>query len=327
MITSKDVANKAGVSVSTVSRVFSNPKMISEKARTKVLKAAEELHYIPNTTARNLKMNISNTFGVIVSDSENPFYLKVVREFNRLPSNKDIKTLIMFSEEDSEKEYSDIISLVSSKVQSIMFTPTSESNEKIETLLISNQIPALQLYRKKFNAIDSLIMDDGYGTYLATKELIQNGHKNIVLLDYKLSIPTHRDDGYKKAFQEAGLEYDQKNIIKFSFEDDFYGVIYNLLKNRKHTAYIPTGDKMIHTLCRCLGDLDLKIKEDVSVIAYDDVTMAKYINLSAVSHPFQEIASTANKIIQNRIEYPDSKPQEVYLKPFLIKRDSVKNIK
>ncbi len=327
MITSKDVANKAGVSVSTVSRVFSNPKMISEKARTKVLKAAEELHYIPNTTARNLKMNISNTFGVIVSDSENPFYLKVVREFNRLPSNKDIKTLIMFSEEDSEKEYSDIISLVSSKVQSIMFTPTSESNEKIETLLISNQIPALQLYRKKFNAIDSLIMDDGYGTYLATKELIQNGHKNIVLLDYKLSIPTHRDDGYKKAFQEAGLEYDQKNIIKFSFEDDFYGVIYNLLKNKKHTAYIPTGDKMIHTLCRCLGDLDLKIKEDVSVIAYDDVTMAKYINLSAVSHPFQEIASTANKIIQNRIEYPDSKPQEVYLKPFLIKRDSVKNIK
>ena len=326
MITSKDVANKAGVSVSTVSRVFSNPKMISEKVRNRVLQVAEELHYIPNTTARNLKMNTSNTVGVIISDSENPFYLKIIREFNRLPSNKDIKTLVMFSEEDSEKEYSDIISLVSSKVQSIMFTPTSESSEKIEALLTSNQIPALQLYRKKFDNIDSLIMDDGYGAYLATKELIENGHKDIVLLDYKLLIPTHRDDGYIQAFKEAGLEYNPNNIIKFSFEDDFYDTIYKLLKDKKHTAYIPTGDKMVHTLCRCLSDLNLKIKEDISVIAYDDITMAKYINLSAISHPFQEIASTANKIIQNRINSPDSKPQEVYLKPFLIKRDSVKKI-
>lgn len=326
MITSKDVAIKAGVSISTVSRVFSNPKMISEKVRKKVLDAAEELHYIPNTAARNLKMNISNTVGVIVSDSENPFYLRVIREFNRLPSNKDIKTMIMFSEEDSQKEYSDIISLVSSKVQSIMFTPTSESSEKIETLLISNQIPTLQLYRKKFNNIDSLIMDDSYGAYLATKELIDNGHKNIVLLDYKLSIPTHRDDGYIQAFKDAGLEYDPNNIIKFSFEEDFYDTIYNLLKNKKYTAYIPTGDKMIHTLCRCLSDLNLKIKEDISIIAYDDITMAKYINLSAVSHPFEEIANTANKIIRNRIEHPDSKPQEIYLQPFLIRRDSVKKI-
>ncbi len=83
---------------------------------------------------------------------------------------------------------------------------------------------------------------------------------------------------------------------------------------------------MIHTLCRCLSDLNLKIKDDISIIAYDDITMAKYINLSAISHPFQEIAITANKIIQNRIEFPDSKPQEIFLKPFLVKRGSVKEI-
>ena len=137
MITSKDVAIKAGVSVSTVSRVFSHPNLISEKVREKVLAVAEELHYVPNTNARDLKLNKTNTMGVIISDSENPFYVKVLREFTFLPSNKDIKTFIMFSEEDSEKEYTDIVSLISSKVQAILFTPTGEANEKIETLLVS----------------------------------------------------------------------------------------------------------------------------------------------------------------------------------------------
>ena len=324
MITSKDVANKAGVSVSTVSRVFSNPELISEKVRERVLKVAEELNYIPDTTARNLKMNKRNTVGVIVSDSENPFYVRVIREFNALPSNKDIKTFIMFSEENPEKEYSDIVSLVSSKVQAILFTPTGESNKKIESVLISNEIPALQLYRKKFDRIDSLIIDDGYGAYLATKELIKNGHKDIVLLDYKLSIPTHRDDGYIRAFKEAGIKYNPNNIVKFSFDDEFDKKF--LLKDRNHTAYIPTGAKMIHTLYRCLGDLNLKAKEDVSIIAYDDIAMAKYLNLSAISHPFQDIAIAANKIIQNRIENPNCDPQEILLKPFLINRDSVKKI-
>ena len=327
MITSKDVALKAGVSVSTVSRVFSHPNLISEKVREKVLAVAEELHYVPNTNARDLKMNKRNTMGVIISDSENPFYVKVLREFTFLPSNKDIKTFIMFSEEDSEKEYTDIVSLISSKVQAILFTPTGEANEKIETLLVSNDVPALQLYRKKFDKIDSLLIDDGYGAYLATKELIENGHRDIVLLDYKLSIPTHRDDGYIKAFKEAGLEYDPNNIIKFTFDSDFYQPFFELLKNKKHTAYIPTGDKMIHTLYRCLGDLNLKIKDDVSVVAYDDITMAKYLNLSAISHPFEDIAITANKILQNRAEHPESKPQNVLLKPFLIKRDSIRRIK
>lgn len=327
MITSKDVAIKAGVSVSTVSRVFSNPDLISKKVRERVLQVAEELHYVPDTTARNLKLNKRNTIGVIISDSENPFYVKVIREFTFLPNNKDIKTFIMFSEEDSEKEYADIVSLISSKVQAIMFTPTGDADQRIETLLLSNEVPALQLYRKKFDKIDTLLMDDGYGAYLATKELIENGHKDIVLLDYKLAIPTHRDDGYIRAYKEAGLKHNPNNIIKFTFDSDFYDTIYKLLKDKKHTAYIPTGDKMIHTLYRCVADLNLKIKEDISVIAYDDITMAKYLNLSAISHPFQEIATTANQIIQNRINFPESKPQEVLLKPFLINRDSVKTIK
>ena len=327
MITSKDVANKAGVSVSTVSRVFSNPKLISEKVRQRVLEVAEELHYVPDTNARDLKLNKRNTIGVIISDSENPFYVKVLRQFTFLPSNKDIKTLIMFSEENPEKEYADVVSLVSSKVQAVLFTPTGDANEKIESILVSNGIPALQLYRKKFNQIDSLLIDDGYGAYLATKELIENGHKDIVLLDYKLAIPTHRDDGYIKAFEEAGLKYSPNNIVKLNFDNDFYETITNLLRDKKHTAFIPTGDKMIHTLYRCLGDLNLKIKEDISVIAYDDITMAKYLNLSAVSHPFEDIALTASKILLNRAEHPESKPQNLLLKPFLIKRDSIRKIK
>ena len=325
MVTSKDVAMKAGVSVSTVSRVFSNPKLISQKVRERVLEAAEELHYIPDSTARNLKLNKRNTIGVIISDSDNPFYIKVLRELNNI-TKEDMKSFVMFSEEKEELEYADIVSLISSKVQAILFTPASGTNKKIKSLLKSNDVPALQLYRQKFDDMDSLVIDDAYGAYLATKELIKNGHRDIILLDYDLTIPTHRSDGYVRAFEEAGLKYNPNNIVKFTFDDELEETFIKLLKDKKHTAFIPTGSKMIHTLYRCMGDLNLKVKEDISIVAYDDIDMAKYLNLTAISHPFNKIALTANEIIKKRISKPNNEPIHILLKPFLIKRDSIKNI-
>jgi len=327
MITSKDVAIKAGVSVSTVSRVFSNHESISEKVRKKVLAVAEELHYIPDTRARNLKLNKRNTYGVIISDSNNPFYLKVITRFNALPDNRDMKMLIMFSEEDASLEYSNIISLLSSKVRAVLFTPTGESDAKIEPMLVANEVPGLQLYRHKFDGLDFLAIDDAYGAYLATKELIDNGHRDIALIDYDLAVPTHRDEGYIRAFKEANLPYKKRNIIRLRFNDNIDDTMMEVLRNKEHTAIIPVGAIMIHSLYRCLNNLNLRVKEDISIVGYDDVNMAEYLGLTVISHPFRDIAFVANEIIKNRINDPKMKPQHVCLKPFLISRDSVKKIK
>ena len=326
MATIKDVAKKANVSPSTVSRVFSRPELISEKVRRKVIKTANELNYILDSRGRNLKLNIKDTCGVIISDSENPFYLKVIHEMSKLPAYKDKKTFIMFSEEKSDLEYSSIISLLSSNVDTVFFTPTDDANPKIEEIFKQNNVSSLQLYRNKFDSLDSLIIDDCYGAYLATKTLIENGHTNIILFDIDISIPTGRPEGYKKAFKEFGLKVKNSNIVKIRFDQNFEEIIYKAIKDIKPTAIITTGNAMTHIAYKLFKENDIRVYDDISLIAYDDIDMAKYLGLTVISHPYEEIASKALEIINERKENPDKEPIHQTIKPFIILRNSVKKL-
>lgn len=327
MITSKDVAKKVGVSVSTVSRVFSNSPKISDEVKAKVKKAAEELHYIPNGNARNLKLNKSNTYGFVITNSGNPFYIKVVTQFsNEIASDKS-QIFMTFSDEDSEKELSNVKSLLSSKIRALLFTPTSDSSSEIGEMVLSNNIPTLQLFRHKFDNLDSLLIDDCHGTYLAVKELIKNGHRKIALLDTNVKITTHRAEGYKQAFEEAGLEFDPKYIALVPFgSSQAYEIISQKMEELKPTAVISVAAQKTHLVFRYLSEHDLKIKDDVSLIAYDDIEMAEHLNVTVVSHPFEEIAKSIHELIVRREKNPSAKPETKVLQPFLTIRDSIKDI-
>lgn len=327
MISSKDVARASGVSVSTVSRVFSRPEMVNVKTREIVLKVAKEMHYIPDVTAKSLKLNHSNIIGMVISDISNPFYLHAAKELSTSEGCEDKKFFITFSQEDPILELNSVSSLIGSKADIIIFTPCDESKNEVERLITANDVPAIQVYRRKYDNLDSLIIDDAFGTYLATKELIKNGHSNILLYDYQISTPTHREDGYIKAFEEAGIAYNPNNIIKSKFADDFYHVVKQTIEEKKPTAVIPSGNLFIDALRKYLRNNNLKIKDDLSVVSYDDTDISRALNISAISHPFKSITEQLNNIINMRLaEEGDKKPIHLVIKPFFVSRDSIAKI-
>lgn len=325
MVSSKDVAKMAGVSVSTVSRVFSNPDLVNSETAQRVLEIAAKLHYVPNISARSLKLQRSDLLGVVLSDISNPFYIKVLKDVYDHSQGR-YRFLVVFSEEDKEKEAETIETLISSNVASLIFTPVAESDPGIEEALMTNGVPALQLYRRTYDNFDSLTFDDAYGAYLATRELIEKGHRDIILFDYDIEIPTHREEGYQRAFQEAGLEFKAENFIRVNIREDVNAVIRTHLSKKHFTAVIPVSSILAHAAINYLHSQSLRIGEDVSVIIYDDIPLAQLSDISVVSHPFAKITTTISELIEGRLAQPNRPAQHKKLKPFLIKRSSVKDL-
>lgn len=325
MVSSKDVAKMAGVSVSTVSRVFSNSDLVNRETAQRVLDVAAKLHYVPNISARSLKLQRSDLLGVVLSDISNPFYIQVLKDVFDY-SQGSYRFLVVFSEEDKEKEAEAIETLISSNVASLIFTPVAGSNPGITEALTNNGIPALQLYRNTYDNFDSLIIDDAYGAYLAARELIENGHRDIVLLDYDVEIPTHREEGYKRAFQEAGLTCREDHFIRINIREDVNAVIGKHLSEKNFTAVIPVSSILAHAAINYLHARSLRIGEDVSVIIYDDIPLAQLSGISVVSHPFDKLTTTISEMIQGQLDQPGRPAQHKELKPFLIRRSSVKRL-
>ncbi len=326
MVTSKDVAKAANVSISTVSRVYSNPKLVNEETIQKVKKIAAELNYFPNITAKSLKLNITNIIGVVLSDINNPFYIHILKQMSDNDLIKNYRFFVVFSEETEQIEYDCISSLISSKVDALIFTPIGTSSNKIESMILDNDIASLQLYREVYSHIDSMIIDDEYGAYLATKELLDNGHTNIVLIDYLLAIPTNRDKGYIRAFEEKGISYDPKNIIKMDITSNYEDELFTLLDEIKPTAIIPASYIFANSTFSYMQSRNLSIKKDISLVIYDDNEVAQFMNISVISHPLTEIANTSSSMIINRLKNPSLPPQHIMIKPFIIRRDSVKSL-
>ncbi len=326
MVTSKDVAKIANVSASTVSRVFSNPALVNKETSEKVLNVAKQLHYVPNVAARNLKLNKSGIFGVVLSDLNNTFYTYILREMFPEIQKKEYRLFMVFSEEDAAIELDSIEKLVASSAEIIVFTPVQQRVKAIENTFLRNRIASLQLYRCAYDKIDSLTIDDAYGTYLATKELIEHGHRNIALIDYDLEIPTNRDFGYIRAYEEMGLSYNPRNILRLSPVADYASAIATTLSEIKPSAIIPVSSVFASATISYLKHAGLRIKDDVSIIVYDDVTYAEFLDLSVISHPLQEIAETAANMVFERIGHFDGEPVHRQIKPFLLRRNSVRRI-
>lgn len=328
MVSSKQVADLAGVSISTVSRVFSNPNLVNKKTLEKVLKIANELNYVPDINARALKLNRSNIIGVIISDISNPFYLQILKgimSYSEIFEN-NYRFYITFSNEDKVIEMASLRSLVSSQVDYVIFTPVEYKSEQLESFLLSNHIPALQLFRHAYDSMDSITIDDEYGTYLATKELLNNNHKNILLIDLDVPTPTGRDNGYKKAFVEQSINVDEKLIKKISFHCNVEEEVRKILEENSYSAVIPCTESITNAVLEYMKNNHIKIKDDVSIVSYDDSECCRLFNITSITHPINNIVESFMEIFKLRLNNPSLNNKHISLLPNIEYRDSIKKI-
>ncbi|MDF2568212.1 MAG: hypothetical protein K0R90_1668 [Oscillospiraceae bacterium] len=324
-VTLKDIARVTKISVSTVSRALRNPDKVSDKKCKIIMNAVEELGYIPNFFASNLKANDTTNIGFIINDVQNTFFNQIIRVVEDILTDYGYKLIISFGTQSELGADSKIKSLLSSSVKVILFSPNVKSKET-ERLLKQKSIYTLQLFTDMYEGFDSLIVDDYNGTYMATKRLLQDGHTKIMIAGFDNVVWRERLKGYIKAYKEADIPLDKNYICSFSNAEYLADKVSTKIMLLRPTALIPVADQFGVASIKAIENLNLKIPDDISLICYDDSVWADLLGVSVVTHPIEDLGKKiADMLIAGIRDYQNNpKITKEVIEPFILDRKSIK---
>ena len=328
MVTIKDIEKYTGISMATISRAIRNPNSVSAEKLKIINEAIEKLGYIPNYYASNLKGNNGSNIGLIVNDVQNPFFNSLIRSIETHLEKEKLRLLISFGLSENDSIEDKIKNFIASGVSGIMFSPNTINTTNIENLLNQNNVYALQLFTKVYDKIDSVLVDDFYGTYLATKRLILSGHKNIMLIGFDDMACIQRVNGFKKAFEEKNLPLTDNNIFLIKNHDLLQEKIGTKIVSCNPTAIITISDSINTQTVKSLKRLSMSIPKDISLIVYDDSSWADLMNITAIGHQINELGlEIANTLIAGIKNKKKGSSVNKVIEPIIVERNSIKDIK
>lgn len=292
-VTSKDVAKLAGVSQSTVSRVF-NPnsdREVKENIKKVVLEAGKKLGYKPNIIARGLVSKKTNMIGIVVANPIGPFYSKIITELTSKLQQKEAQPLI-FTLEEQEDIKKIIDKVLQYQVDGVIIT-SSALSEKMADECIENSLPTVlfNVYQK-YNKISCIYSDNIESGRIVAKFLVDTGHRNIAHVTYKKPAFTiiERKVGFYEELKKHGIEYIIEENCDYTYEAG-YEVGLRLIQRKN----IPDGVFCVSDVI-AMGVIDaiknesnLRIPEDIAIIGFDDIPQAswKSYNLTTIHQPVE----------------------------------------
>ena len=331
VVTIKDVSDRAGVAISTVSRVLNGLDRVSDETRMKVEKAVDELGYVKNSLAASMKTGKSRMIVVVVPDIINEYYTAVVRGVEEIASNEDYYTMV-FSSKDSHMKEQELFS--------------GELGRVIDGAIIIPAYDDLEYYRnipKPIVIIDryvsgsdmhAVVIDNYKGSYLLTEELIQAGHKNIAFVSGALefNIGKERVNGYRDALKRHGIEVRPENeMINHWYQEHGYLSAKSLLERENAPTAILAANNLLCIGCmKAIREKNLRIGRDISLVGFDDSAVAQLVEpditvIKRATAEMGKIGMTKLMELINKTAAP-SYPQKVVLDVELVRRHSVGKI-
>ena len=294
----------AGVSVGTVSNVLNRPDFVSESTRQRVLDAMNELGFVRNATARQLRAGHSQTVGVVVLDLANPFYTGIVRGIEDRLAEDNHLLMLCSSDENEGRETRYLRQFAEQGVRGILITPFGNLNERFD-LLKNLRIPVVLLDTHSPD-LACVSVDNVKGGRLAVAHLLEQGHRRIALLNGPMEIQQCRDRlaGTMAAVYEAGL--DPADVIIEVLLTDMTGddgaeAMHHLLDSGDEppTAVFCVNDIVALGVMRTLRERNIAVPEDIAVVGYDDVPIIKELRtpLTSVRQPMHDIGWNAADLL------------------------------
>ena len=330
MATIKDVAARAGVSISTVSHVLNHTRRVSEDATRNVLEAVAALNYAPNSVARSLKVNHTRTIGLLVTASANPFFAEVIRGVEDYCFNQGYSLILCNTENRLERQRHYLRMLMEKRVDGLLVICT-DIDAEIQALLRSYQsVPQVVMDWGGQCDFANVINDNvRIGAYLAGQYLVSQGHRELVCITGQLSKQTtqQRLDGVRDALAEAGLSLAEENILEGDYEmqSGFDAMQQLLTRPEKPTAVFAFDDPMaIGAICAAT-QAGFRVPEDISIVGYDDVEMARFSSppLTTIRHPKAELGQLAVELLVSRVRNKELTVEALNVQPELVVRNSV----
>lgn len=334
MATIYDVARRSGYSITTVSKVLNNHPNVSKRAKEKVMLAVEELSYIPDSSARTLATKKSNMVGVVYSEAldvgmTHLFFSEVIEAFKKQVELYQYDLLFVSRNINSYQSYHDhlkhrgvdgvvVLNLHNDDQELLSFT-----NSNIPTVFIDNFID-------KANVIYS---DNQLGCTLAINYLFELGHRKIAHISGSSLTFTglERMKGFKRAIQEKNLTIPDEYLVDggfFSYEGGRSAMLKLLSLEDRPTAVFVAGDEMAVGAIQVAKELGVRIPEDISIIGFDDISLAKHIepSLTTVRQDKELIGKQAAIILLNEINGLQNAHFSNVIPVKLIKRESCQKL-
>lgn len=330
----KDVARRAGVSVTSVSRVLNGEKYISEDLLAKVNQAITELNYSPSRIARSLKKQKTGTIGIIVPDITNHFNSSILSSIEQSASERGYNLIICNIAEDLDKEFKYLQTLQEMRVDGIMIMH-QKTNERILAFLQNATIPVLfSCVKSPLPSKVSVLIDDYRAAYDATAYLIASGHSRIAFFGGDLRDETSGDGrhrGYLDAMKDHRLLPDS-DFIKFGDYKMESGraMMRELLELKELPSVVfAVSDDMAVGALNVALDHGLRVPHDLSIIGFDGSRIAEAVRptLTTMQQPMGELGRASLECLHALIEKEEAAGREdIYLPHTLVERESCRRL-
>lgn len=327
-VTIYDVAEKANVSIATVSKVINNKGYISQKTRERVKQVMKELNYRPNIMASALMGKQTKTVGLLIPDFANPFFAELARSielrghelgYNLVICNTDYK-------EDKERKYIELLRQKS--IDGFILASGFENTEMIEKL-IEADIPVVVVARDfSMISVNAVALDDFMGGSIAAQFLLEMGHENIGVVGRDLWSNRERIRGVKYVLEKEELSIHPKfRYVEGLDHIDVGGNMAEeyLRSNHPPTAIFACNDLLAAGVMRRAKELGYKVPEDLSVIGFDNTSMAHIIEppLTTIAQPLESMGTEVMNLIVKIIKGKKTDVSRTTMLPSLVKRESV----
>ena len=330
-VTMRQIAERARVSIGTVSHVINETAAVKPKLRDRVLEAIRSLGYQPSALARGLRRNQTNMLGMVIPDITNPFFPGVVRGVEDIAYKRSFRVILCNADNDPAKEASYVRELQSYHIAGLLIIPAAGADSANHLrAYTSASVPVVCIDRVPEGwKGDAVLVANEEGSYQATRHLIQMGHKRLAVITgpLKLHNAAERLKGFTRALREAGLTVDREFVQEAGFDSPsgHQSTLRLLRMLPRPTAIFACNDLMAFGALQAVRELGLRCPEDVSIAGFDSLEFANLTDpcLTSVYQPGYQVGATAARLLLERIDGLRSAPRKVLLPTELKRRNSV----
>lgn len=324
-ITLKKLAEKLGVSISTISKALNDSHEISDTTKIKIKELAKRYNYQPNKMALNLKFGKTNTIGVVLPSIQNFFFAQVLFGIENIIAKSDYNMIVSITNESLKKEVNNIKTLSNTVVDGFIIAVAEETQIKksfshLESVITNKK--KLVLFDRVVESIkcDKVRINDLEAVYNATNMMIENGKKNIALVStiHKLSVGALRTQGYMKSIKKNFNTIDKSLIIECK-SNLIEASLYRLLSTKKIDAIIALDEESSLFSLKTVKRIGYKIPDQIAIIGYAGEKMASNLSpeLTTIDQHGVSIGEQAAKLMISKLDTNSKEIEEILIESTL----------
>jgi LacI family transcriptional regulator len=333
-VTIKDIAKKTNLSITTVSLVLNNkPNKISQSTKERIYKAVKELNYMPNQIARALVSDKVNAIGLIIPDITNMYFAELAKIVEKETRKFGYNIMLCDSGNDSMQQIDFIKMLYQNGIKGVIMAISADASTHETTFSMVKKfdmtVVLIDRFVSEYN-IDSVVVNNRHGAYMAAKHLLELGHRKIGCITGpdELQDSRERYAGFVQAMNEYGVPIEKSLVYHgdYNMESGICGG--EALLNQGVTAIFTFNDMMAYGVYQMAEKHKTRIPQQLSVIGFDNIMFSSLLSvpLTTISQPVNEMGIKAVEILMRKMESTEKKSEIFVFEPEIIIRTSTKKI-